>query len=343
LKRKLNQQQTVLLRDKFTFVLGVSYIWLTTLMLSRYPDWFPLYYLVTILPLTTVRWFYYRALKWHFFLADLCYIVNGLLIVFLFYMPDSKPLFFALFGLANGPVGWAIYMWRNAMVFHSLDKITSIAIHITPAITMYTVRWMALSRPETNTSSFQYPRFSYNASAISDETISCGFLEGLFYTFSLYVLWQIVYYYWILVRNARKVFYENYLTSYTWLFADIIEKKKNKHLVKLFDSFHSKYHPMLFIILNFLFAVITVLPTFIFYNYFWVHTLFIFFLVTMSITNGADYYIEVFSKRYVHELQKLDQVRKLEMEKEKLSSHVQNGDEVPLDSKLNECESKKQV
>src|SRR4051794_7827254 len=34
----------------------------------------------------------------------------------------------------TGPLAWAIVTWRNSMVFHSLDKITSMFIHITPTL-----------------------------------------------------------------------------------------------------------------------------------------------------------------------------------------------------------------
>lgn len=32
--------------------------------------------------------------------------------------------------------------WRNSLVFHSLDKVTSVYIHILPALLTYVWRWM---------------------------------------------------------------------------------------------------------------------------------------------------------------------------------------------------------
>ena len=69
IKKKMNAQKTVRLRDKITFVLGVTFIWTTTLVLARFPNWMSLYYVSTILPLISIRWIYYKSKKWHYFLA----------------------------------------------------------------------------------------------------------------------------------------------------------------------------------------------------------------------------------------------------------------------------------
>lgn len=69
IKEKLYAQKTLRLRDKITFVLGVTYIWTTTLVLAGFPNWMSLYYVTTIFPLISIRFFYYKAKKWHYFLA----------------------------------------------------------------------------------------------------------------------------------------------------------------------------------------------------------------------------------------------------------------------------------
>jgi hypothetical protein len=51
------------------------------------------------------------------------------------------------------------------------------------------------------------------------------------------------------------------------------------------------------------------IPTILAYNYFWVNAVFVVGMVTMSIFNGADFYIEVFAKRYRKELQVLNDGR----------------------------------
>jgi hypothetical protein len=48
------------------------------------------------------------------------------------------------------------------------------------------------------------------------------------------------------------------------------------------------------------------LPTTLYYHSFAAHTTFIIVITMFSIFNGADYYIEVFSRRYVVEMEKLE-------------------------------------
>jgi hypothetical protein len=201
----VNTQKGKRLQDKVTFVLGVTYIWLTCFAMVRFPDLFPLYHLLTILPMVSIRWFTYRSKKWHFFLADLCYFVNALLIVILFFY-SSQALFIAVFFLSHGPVAWAIYAWRNALVFHSLDKMTSIAIHISPALVMYTLRWLVLASPVTISSLPTYPQFSVHPNPALDQSDDIGFFYALGLSSLVYIVWQALYCYFILILKADKVF-----------------------------------------------------------------------------------------------------------------------------------------
>ena len=50
-------------------------------------------------------------------------------------------LFKVMFSFSNGPVLLAIILWRNSMVFHSVDKMTSLFIHSFPPLYSYTIRW----------------------------------------------------------------------------------------------------------------------------------------------------------------------------------------------------------
>lgn len=71
-----------------------------------------------------LRWYTYQKRGYHYFLADLCYFVNGLVMMSIWMFPQSKRLFISTYCLAFGNNAVAIAMWRNSMVFHSLDKVT---------------------------------------------------------------------------------------------------------------------------------------------------------------------------------------------------------------------------
>lgn len=92
-------------------------------------------------------------------LVAMCYemldFLQIMLILYITLYPSNASLFRALFVLANGPrkkihasltiytiiVMWAIVMWKNSIVFHSLDKVTSTYIHVLPSLVSFTVRW----------------------------------------------------------------------------------------------------------------------------------------------------------------------------------------------------------
>ena len=67
--------------------------------------------------------------------------------------------------------------WQNSLVFHSMDKVTSFAIHILPATFYYLIRWHpALSK-------------DYQPTKISPISWSENFL----YPLAFYLSWQVIY------------------------------------------------------------------------------------------------------------------------------------------------------
>ena len=100
----------------------------------------PWYYTIKAPIMIGTRFFVYKNKAWHWFLMDFCYFVNTALLVYLWIYPDT--IFFSLvFSLCNGPLLFALIIFGNTLVFHSLDKTTSILIHLSPAICTYVIRW----------------------------------------------------------------------------------------------------------------------------------------------------------------------------------------------------------
>ena len=63
-----------------------------------------------------------QAQKEHYFLLEMCYIVNVVLAAYVWLMPGSVWLYKAAFGLVAGPLTWSIVALRNSLVMHSLDQ-----------------------------------------------------------------------------------------------------------------------------------------------------------------------------------------------------------------------------
>jgi hypothetical protein len=118
-----NDTKAVTLREKLSFIGGVLNIFMGGFIIGGYPEYFHIWYTVQLLYFMPLRFYTYYKRGYNYFLADLCYFVNFLTMLSIWVFPNSKRLFIGAYFLAYGNNAIAIAMWRNSMVFHSLDKV----------------------------------------------------------------------------------------------------------------------------------------------------------------------------------------------------------------------------
>jgi hypothetical protein len=109
--------------DKSVFTFAIANICITEYILLYHAQQFYLWYACWIFPLLLWRCVAYTAIKEQYFLLDYCYFVNALVWCHLFLFPESPVAFQAAFLSCVGPIGWAVVVWRNSLVFHSVDKV----------------------------------------------------------------------------------------------------------------------------------------------------------------------------------------------------------------------------
>ncbi|KAJ1615845.1 hypothetical protein T492DRAFT_918794 [Pavlovales sp. CCMP2436] len=145
--RRASQQRAVDVRlaDKLSFVIGVFGCSLTQWVFSDVPERMWLLFSLAIVPLLVIRLHMYMAVKLQLFLLDFCYLCLLLVLVHIHLLPCNRRLHFALFSLTSGPLAIATVAWRNSLVFHSVDKVTSIFIHLLPVATLHTLHWTPAS------------------------------------------------------------------------------------------------------------------------------------------------------------------------------------------------------
>lgn len=124
LGKRWNDTKAVTAREKLSFIAGVLNIFISGYLIGAHPELFYVWFTVQLCYFMPIRYYTYRRRGYHYFLADLCYFVNFLLLLSIWVAPQSKRLFISTYCLAYGNNAVAIAMWRNSMVFHSLDKIT---------------------------------------------------------------------------------------------------------------------------------------------------------------------------------------------------------------------------
>ena len=119
-----NDTKAVSAREKVAFIAGVLNIFISGYLIGARPDLFYYWFTAQLCYFMPIRYYTYHKRGYHYFLADLCYFVNLLLLLTVWVAPQSKRLFISTYCLAYGNNAVAIAMWRNSMVFHSLDKVT---------------------------------------------------------------------------------------------------------------------------------------------------------------------------------------------------------------------------
>ena len=119
-----NDTKAVTAREKLSFIAGVLNIFISGYLIGAQPDLFYYWFTAQLCYFMPIRYYTYRKRGYHYFLADMCYFVNLLLLLTIWVAPQSKRLFISTYCLAYGNNAVAIAMWRNSMVFHSLDKVT---------------------------------------------------------------------------------------------------------------------------------------------------------------------------------------------------------------------------
>ncbi|KAJ3070557.1 hypothetical protein HDU98_006466 [Podochytrium sp. JEL0797] len=233
------------------------------------------FYWWTFGPLMIVRYVDFHRRKWHYFILDFCYFTNSILFYFLTWDPTNKYIFNALFVWCNGPVMWAIVMWRNGLVFHSFSHITSIHIHIVPSVVTYVLRW--IPTPEALAS---------DLCVAKDCTMS--WLEVFNAPIALYLLWQSLYLIkteWI---DRKKLAADTEIGTSLRQLLVLYEKHP---LGKFATAYGPSFTTAMFVIMQLIYTAIVSVPTYFFYQYQWLHLTFIIFITTMSVWNGAGYYI----------------------------------------------------
>ena len=124
LSTRWNHTKAVTAREKLSFIAGVLNVFISGYLIGAYPEYFYYWFTAQLFYFMPIRYYTYHQRGYHYFLADMCYFVNLLLLLTIWVAPQSKRLLISTYCLAYGNNAVAIAMWRNSMVFHSLDKVT---------------------------------------------------------------------------------------------------------------------------------------------------------------------------------------------------------------------------
>ncbi|KAF7564866.1 DUF2838 domain containing protein [Pyrenophora tritici-repentis] len=296
LNRRWKESLTVTAREKASFIAAVMNIFVSGYLVGCHPDWFPHWYTAQLLYFMPIRFITYHKKGYHYFLADLCYFVNILMVMSIYIFPQSKRLFIATYCLCMGNNAIAIVMWRNSLVFHSMDKVVSLFIHMMPCVTLHCL--VHLLSPEYQQE--HYPAI-YNIRH-SDPTSPHHYSlpQMMLWATCPYAFWQLSYHFLITVRRREQIA-AGRPTSFTWLRKSYAKTWIGKIVLALPDFLQEPA----FMFIQYSYAVLTMLPCPVWFWYRWPSGLFLTIVFIWSVYNGATYYIDVFGNRFQKELEQL--------------------------------------
>ncbi|KAI1133907.1 hypothetical protein F5Y05DRAFT_406915 [Hypoxylon sp. FL0543] len=295
LGRQWNDTKVITMREKVSFICGVMNIFISGYLIGAYPEYFHIWYTAQLVYFMPIRFFTYRKRGYHYFLADLCYFVNLLLFLSVWAFPGSKRLFISAYCLAFGNNAVAIIMWRNSLVFHDFDKVTSLFIHIMPCATLHCITH--LFPPEAQRERFP-ALWTVKTSPPGSPTAYGNLISMLAWSTIPYLVWQMSYYFFITVRRRDKIA-AGRPTSFTWL-----RRSYSKTWIgRIVLSLPNGLQEFAFMVIQYLYAVLTMLPCPLWFYSRWASAGFLMIVFTWSVYNGSTYYIDVFGKRFQKELE----------------------------------------
>ena len=276
--------------EKIFFSISVYMIFFFGYLIGNHPQYVHVAYSILFLILIPLRIITYLKTGMGYFLADLCYFVNYLLILYIWVFPQSQVLFITCCSFSWGSLSFAVIAWSNKLVLHSIEKITNIFIHLLPGVAMYVI---------THQLPYDYKLTRFSGSI---KLQRWDIMYGIFNTSILYFAWQLCYHYFITIRKADKI-KKGKMTSFEYLRKAFAERPIGKFV----NSLPEPFPVVAFTIIQYGFQLITMSVCPFLYSYKHVCSLFVSFIFLCATYNGATYYVDFYGKKFQREVMKLQE------------------------------------
>lgn len=287
--------------SQVSFSLGILNLILIVYVFANSPQHFFVLYGLEGLVLVPLWWFtMIRDHNGAFFILDYCWVINigGFAFMLLSaanLIPASiqLPAFAVFYSAALGPTSWATVALHNGMVFHSVEKISSIFVHYLPCVVCFCIVHYSDRVQES------WPgRFPTRAQFEEEVTMWSMYMYGSMH----YLVWA--------------AFYD------TWLLTIGVDLPEKKGMATVFDNVYKRMSlgPKMTSLTGFT-TLRSHAAVYLFFhciaahiNYIWgtltlrfasLHILWLVVILVSTVWNGAGYYDFVFAKKYTMVLQEL--------------------------------------
>ncbi|KDP33879.1 hypothetical protein JCGZ_07450 [Jatropha curcas] len=321
--------------SKVTHLLGVLGFGGFCFLLGARPQDIPYVYCLFYVTFVPLRWIYYRIKKWHYYLLDFCYYANTIFLVDLLLYPKNEKLFMVCFSFAEGPLAWAIIVWRCSLVFSSADKIVSVLIHLLPGLVFFTIRWW-------NPATFEamHPEGTLRRTSWPYVVEDKYFLLTWLFLVPLvaYTLWQVLYFLIVnVLRRQRLLRDPEVMTSYRELSKKA--QKANNVWWRLSGLLGDQNRLLMYILLQGIFTVATMaltVPIFLSYE---LHAVFQILKVSAAVWNGGSFLVDVVPRQVILKEKKKSEMKPALNQQDQSANMQQEQPANPIENTMNVTQS----
>ncbi|KAF9662306.1 hypothetical protein SADUNF_Sadunf18G0039300 [Salix dunnii] len=306
--------------NKVTHLLGVLGFGGFCFLLGARPQDIPYVYCFFYFTFVPLRWIYYRFKKWHYYLLDFCYYANTIFLVDLLLYPKNEKLFMVCFSFAEGPLAWALIVWRCSLVFSSADKLVSVLIHLLPGLVFFTIRWwnpatFEAMHPEETSGRVSWPY------GVEDKSYLFTWLFWV--PLFAYTLWQVLYFLIVdVLRRQRLLRDPEVMTSYRELSKKA--QKANNIWWQLSGLLGDQNRLLMYILFQAMFTVATMaltVPIFLSYE---LHVVFQILKISAAAWNGGSFLLEVMPRQVILKEKKKSEMQPASTQHDQSSVLVEN-------------------
>ena len=284
-------EKSVMKRDTIAFFLGVVNVALIGFWMGKSPETYYHYWAFKSLVLFSWRWYTYRQKGWQYLMFELCYFGNFLGMIHVYFFPRVMLMRKLSFAVCAGPLMWSIMAMRNSLVFHDVDKITTLMMHASPALTAWSLRWYPDER--------WYDGYKGDDAMYSQST----WKEFVGYPVAFYISWVVLYYCLCFVLLKQRIERKGGVTMFDLMVPKDTEKARKNTFLRIITSAPEAWQPIVYLCCHGVAATVSFLPTYFFWKSFILHTATLLFCLSLSIWNGGTFYFKVFAKKYSKDLQ----------------------------------------
>lgn len=187
IEKALNSSKYIRSRDRVFFVYFSLLLHMLVYFLGSSPSSIFIYLsAATLAGFVVTRGYLYDQASKFTQIFNFPYYAAILLTLLLLHFPDSEMLYLFCFVSANGCLIACVYVLRQSLIMHKIEKIVDLVMYLFPSIVMWNLHWNLRGTPERQVWGYYDP---------SGDGLSWGFVGKLVWqSTALFLVWAIPFY-----------------------------------------------------------------------------------------------------------------------------------------------------